>query len=106
MGNQTVRELISELRGEIGELIGEREKAPSETCDADWFAESGVGAPERKIGESKRATRVRAHFKSLPVEVGDEAAVAVGVVESRAVEFIAIGGFDHVQRTPGDGAEV
>lgn len=105
MRNQTVGEVVADLRRAPGELRWEGELPTAESGDADRLAEGGVSAAEGEIGEPERRRR-RGEGEGVLVELGDEAAVAVGVVERRAREFLAVADFDGLEGALGHGAEV
>ena len=91
MRDQAIRESVSEVGSEGGNLSGEGEHAAAEPGDAEGLVEGTVGAAEGEVFDNKRSER-----DSVFVEGGDEASVAVGVVEWGALEGVAIGGFDEV----------
>lgn len=53
VGDEAVREAVTEVRGERGELSGDREASASEASDADGFGESGVSAAEGEVSDGE-----------------------------------------------------
>lgn len=64
-----------------------------------------MGTPESEVSNGQRRRR-RGYRHAVVVKVGDEASVAVGVVEWWAGEGGAFGDFNGVERAAGNGAEV
>ncbi|GER30504.1 5'-nucleotidase SurE [Striga asiatica] len=104
MRDQAVGEVVADVRGGGGELGRQGEGPPAESGDADGLAEGGVGAAE---GEGRQPERRRGwDGERVGVEGGDEAAVAVGVVEAGAGAAAAAAGLDGVEGAAGGGAEL
>lgn len=51
VGDEAVREAVTEVRGERGKLSGDREASASEASDADGFGEGGVSAAEGEVSD-------------------------------------------------------
>lgn len=49
--DEAVREAVTEVRCERGELRGDREASASEASDADGFGEGGVSAAEGEVSD-------------------------------------------------------
>lgn len=53
VGDEAVREAVTEVRGERGKLSGDREASASEASDADGFGESAVSAAEGEVSDGE-----------------------------------------------------